>query len=103
MATPIYVLVLGHGFTEAWHQLSKAEQDELSAKVDAVEQRAGSSWVILCDSRWADERFYTWGVLEYPDMDAYLMKVTELEKLDWWRYWSSAKTILGSKMDLTSV
>ena len=43
MSTPIYLLVLGQGFTEAWYQLSKDEQEDLWAKVEQVEQRAGSS------------------------------------------------------------
>jgi hypothetical protein len=100
MSTPIYLLVLGRGFTEAWYQLSKDEQDDLWAKVQDVEQRAGSRWLILCDSRWADEELFDWGVLEYPDMDAYRRKVAGLEELNWWRYWSSSKTILGTKMDV---
>src|SRR3954453_20347133 len=98
MATPIYLLVLGKGYTQAWYQLSKEEQDELWAKVVEIERRAGSNWQILCDSRWADEGVFDWGVLEYPDIEAYQLKVAELEKLDFWRYWSS-KTILGTKMD----
>ena len=79
MTTPIYLMVLGKGFTEAWYQLSKPEREELWAKVEEVEQRAGSKWVILCDSRWADEQVFDWGVLEYPDLDSYRMKVAELE------------------------
>jgi hypothetical protein len=27
-------------------------------------------------------------VIEYPDFDSYRQKVAELEKLDWYRYWS---------------
>ena len=102
MSTPMYLLVLGQGFTEAWYQLSKDEQEDLWAKVEQIEQRAGSSWLILCDSRWADEAVFDWAVIEYPDMDAYRGKVAELEKLNWWRYWSSSKTILGTKIDVTS-
>jgi hypothetical protein len=100
--TPIYHLVLGQGFTEAWYQLSQDERDALWAKVEEAEQRAGSRWVILCDSRWADESVFDWGVLEYPDMEAYRTKVAKLEKLSWWRYWTSSRTILGTRMaDLT--
>ena len=98
MAKPIYVLVLGKGVTEAWHQLSKEEQDSLWSKVQEVDKRAGGKWLILCNSRWADEELFDWGVLEYPDMDAYQQKVTELEELNWWRYFS-ARTILGTKME----
>ena len=97
MSKPIYLLVLGTGLTEAWHQLSKAEQDDLWAKVEAVDQRAGAKSLIMCNSRWADESIFDWGVIEYPDMDAYQQKVRELEALNWWRYFS-ARTILGTKM-----
>ncbi len=99
MSKPIYMLVLGQGWTEAWYQLSKEEQDYLWSKVVEVGKRAGEKWLILCNSRWADESVLDWGVLEYPDMDAYQKKVEELEKLDWWRYFS-AKTILGTKMEM---
>jgi hypothetical protein len=92
------MLVIGKGFTEAWHRLSKEEQDNLWSKVEEVDKRAGGKWVILCNSRWADEEIYDWGVLEYPDMEAYHKKVEELENLNWWRYFS-AKTILGTKME----
>ena len=96
MSEPIYLLVIGKGWTEAWYQLSKEEQDSLWSKVEAVDEQAGAKWLIMCNSRWADEEIYDWGVLEYPDMETYQKKVVELEKLDWWRYFS-AKTILGTK------
>ena len=98
MSKPVYMLVMGKGHTEAWYQLSKEEQDSLWSKVVEVDKRAGVKWVIACNSRWADEEIYDWGVLEYPDMEAYQKKVEELEELNWWRYFS-AKTILGTKME----
>ena len=99
MSKPVYLLVLGQGHTEAWYQLSEAEKDELWSKVQEVGKRAGAKWLIICNSRWADEAIYDWGVIEYPDMETYQKKVEELEKLDWWRYFS-AKTILGTKMEV---
>ena len=99
MSKPVYLLVLAHGFTEAWYQLSKEEQDNLWSKVMDVGKRAGEKWVISCNSRWADESIFDWGVLEYPDMDAYQKKVEDLEKLEWWRYFSVAKSILGTKFE----
>jgi hypothetical protein len=98
VAKPVLLLVLGHGFTEAWHQLPKEEQDLLWSKVEEADKRAGGKWLIVCNSRWADESIFDWGVLEYPDIDAYQKKVEELEKLNWWRYFS-AKTILGTRME----
>jgi hypothetical protein len=98
MSQPVYLLVLAKGHTEAWYQLSKEEQDKIWFKVIGVDQRAGATWHITCDSRWADEEVYLWSVTEYPSMEAYQQKVAELEKLEWWRYFS-AKTILGTKME----
>jgi hypothetical protein len=98
MAKSVYMLVLGHDYTEAWHQLSKEEQAELWSKVDAVDKAAGAKTAIACDSRWADESLIFWAVVEYPDMEAYQRKAKELEALNWWRYFS-AKTILGTKME----
>ena len=96
MSEPIYLLVIGKGWKEAWHQLSQEEQDDLWAEVEKIEERAGSKWLILCNSRWADEDVFDWGVLEYPSIEVYQQKVAELEQLNFWRYWS-AKTILGTK------
>jgi len=96
MSKPIYVLVFGGGWTEAWYQLSKEEQNSLSSKVQEIDKRAGAKWLIACDSRWADEEIAGWAVMEYPDIEAYQKQVEELEKLDWWRYFS-AKSILGTK------
>jgi len=99
MSTPVYLLVLGKGYTEAWYQLSKVEQDSLWSKVQEVDTRAGATFQIACNSRWANEETPIWGVLKYPSMEAYQKKVEELEALEWWRYFS-AKTILGTKMDM---
>ena len=99
MSTPVYLLVLANGFTEAWYQLSKADQDSLWSRVQEVDKRAGANWHIACNSRWADEGIWSWAVLEYPSMEAYQKKVGELEALEWWRYFS-AKTILGTKMEM---
>jgi hypothetical protein len=97
MSKPVCLLVMG-GYTEAWYHLSEEERASLWSKVEDVDKRAGAKWVIICNSRWTDESVAYWGVLEYPDMDAYLKKVDELEKLEWFRYFA-AKTILGTKMD----
>ena len=98
MSEPVYLLVVGKGWTEAWYQLSKVEQDSLWSKVQEVDKQAGAEMVIVCNARWADEEIYDWGVIKYPDMDAYQKKVQKLEELEWWRYFS-AKTILGTEMD----
>ena len=78
MSKPIFLLVLGKGFTEAWYQLSKEEQDVLWSKVEEADQRAGAKWHIICNTRWADEEIFDWAVPEYPDYDACQQKVAEL-------------------------
>lgn len=98
LSKPIYLLVLGKGFTEAWYQLSKQEQDTLWAKVEEIDRRAGAVWQIVCNSRWADQEIFDWGVIEYPDLDAYQAKVAQLEELQWWRYFT-ARTVLGTKVE----
>lgn len=98
MSTPVCLLVLGQGNTEAWYQLSKEEQNNLWSKAMEVEKRVGARLVIACNSRWTDEGLSDWAVLEYPNMEAIQQKAVELEKLNWWRYFS-AKTILGTKME----
>jgi hypothetical protein len=98
MSTPVYLLVLGKGHTEAWYHLSKEEQDALWAKVDEIDERVGATRQAFYNSRWADEETDGFGVVEYPSMEAYQQKVKELEALNWWRYYS-AKTILGTKME----
>ena len=97
MSEPIYILAYGKGYTEAYYQLSKEEQDSLWSKVHEIDRRVGAKWIIACNSRWADEEIRAWGVIEYPDMEAYQKKVKELEELGWWRFFS-CKTILGTKM-----
>jgi hypothetical protein len=98
MSTPVYLLVLAKGYTEAWYQLSKEEQDALWAKVGEIDKRAGAQFHVFCNARWADEDLMAWGVIEYPSMEACVQKAKELEDMNWWRY-ISAKTILGTKME----
>ena len=96
MSKPVYLLIVARGYTEAWYSLSEEEQKHLWAEVAKVDERAGAKWILRCDSRWADEANLGWGVIEYPDMEVYQRKVEELEKLQWWRYFS-AQTTLGTK------
>lgn len=99
MSKPVYLLVIDKALTEAWYQLSEEEQSSLYSKVQAIDERAGAKWIVRCDSRWADEETFGFSVIEYPNMDAYQKKVEELQKLNWWRYFSG-KTLLGTRIPL---
>jgi len=99
MSTPIFLLVLGEGFTEAWYQLSKQEQDDLWAQVQDVDRRAGAAGIFSAIRVGRTKAYSIGPVIEYPDFDSYRHKVAELEKLDWYRYWFG-KTVLGTRMDI---
>jgi hypothetical protein len=98
MSKPVFANFRVSGFTEAWCQLSKEEQDTLWAKAEEINKQFGGKILIMCDSRWANEGTVAWGVEEYPDIDAYQNKTAEYEKLNWWRYFT-VKSILGTKME----
>ena len=98
MSKPVDLLIWGKGYTEAWYQLSKDAQDKLRSQVSEADKASGLKWVVLCDSRWADEEVYHWGIQEFADMNAVRKKAESLEKLQWWRY-ITTKSILGTKMD----
>ena len=98
MSKPVYLLVIAKDYTQTGYQLTEEERQNLWSKVQEVDKQAGAKFIISCNSRWADEEIAGWAVIEYPDIETYQKKVEELEKLDWWRYFS-AKTILGTKME----
>ncbi|MGN6099709.1 MAG: hypothetical protein ACTHOR_01040 [Devosia sp.] len=86
-------------FTEAWYQLSKAEQDRLLGKVrDAIEKVGGKS-IALCDSSWSSEEWLAFGVEVYPDMAAAKKHTELLAELNWFRYCKSS-TLLGTPVTM---
>ena len=97
MADRVKVLTRIKGFTEAWHQLSDGERQAWWEKLEAITDRAGGEWLIQCDSRWADEEYPFWGVMEYPSLEACRQAVAENEEAGWYRY-IVATTLLGMDM-----
>jgi len=92
MAQPIYKVFLGK-FTEAWHRLSKAEQDSLSAQLEAALVKVGGKRPILCDSSWASEQWQGFGVEEFPSIEAVQEHTKILNDLNWFRYFNSLTTL----------
>ena len=85
MAQPIYKVFIGKN-NEAWHQLSKQEQDDIFAKNMAAFARLGGKWVLVCNSLWASDQWHFWGVAEFPDLES-IHKYTEaMVELNWFRY-----------------
>ena len=92
MAQAIYKVFLGK-FTEAWHQLSEAEQASLSAKIGAALDKVGGKRVVLCDSSWASEQWQGFGVEEFPGIEAVQEHTKLLNELNWFRYFNSITTL----------
>ncbi|MDQ4138020.1 MAG: hypothetical protein M3116_04155 [Actinomycetota bacterium] len=95
MATPIVKLCLIRGYTEAYHQLSDAERKELWDKVDAGLQKVGGKLVgPYYDCRWSNDKYASFFLLEYPDVDAVIAESANVEEAGLFRYMVS-ETILS--------
>ena len=82
--------------TEAWHQLSRAEQDKLFAQGDEARAKVGGKTIVACASGWASEQWPFWGVEQYPDIEAVQKHTELLNAVNWFRYFES-KTLLGTE------
>ncbi len=97
MSKPIYKMFIGK-VTEAWHQLPKAEQDALMAKVNAALEKVGGKRLIMCNSAWSTEQYHFWGVEEFPNIEAVQNHTHLLGQLDWGRYVES-QSWLGTEFE----
>jgi hypothetical protein len=95
MAQKVYSLFMAKN-TEAWYQLSQEEQDGLMAKMGESLKELGVKPVVLCDSSWSSEQWRSFGVLEFPDIEAVQKHRADMNNLDWSRYFDSV-TMLGSE------
>jgi hypothetical protein len=94
MAGPVYKMFHAR-MTEAWFQLSKEEQDALFGKIGEALKKVGGKSMINCDSSWASEKWWFWGVEEYPGLEALQEHARLLAELNWMRY-CQAETLLGT-------
>ena len=96
MAQPIYKLFLVKP-SAAGHQLSQEEQKKLFAKLDEAFVKVGGKRIVLCNSGWASEEWPSWGVEQFPDIEA-VQKYTELlNEFSWFRYVESI-SVLGTEV-----
>jgi hypothetical protein len=96
MAQAIYHLYQARP-TEAWHQLSREEQDQLFAKAGEALAQVGGKVIVLCNSRWASEQWPFWGVEQYPNIEAVQKHTELLNAFNWFRYMESM-TVLGTEL-----
>ena len=95
MSGPIYKLWMFKP-TEAWYKLSKEERDNLANKALEDIEKAGGKSVLICDPTWSTERWWLFGIDEYPDIEA-VQRLTELlVDRDHYRY-IEVESMLGTK------
>ena len=94
MDGPIYVF-FRFRWTAAWYQLSPTEQDALQAKIGDLGPRFGSTTFLIYKSSWSNERWFAFGVQEFPDVQSVQKYSAALEELGWLRYIDS-ETMLGT-------
>jgi hypothetical protein len=82
--------------SEAWYQLSKDAQAELLGKVNAALTQVGGKRIIACDSSWASEKWHTFGVEEFPTIEAVQAHTKLLTELDLY-YYIVSTTLLGTE------
>jgi hypothetical protein len=95
MAEPIYKLWMFRP-TEAFYKLSKEERDSLANKAVEDIEKAGGKSVLMCNPTWSTERWWLFGIDEFPDIEA-VQKLTELlVERDNFRY-IEVESMLGTK------
>ena len=94
MAGPVYKMFYAR-MKEAWFQLSKEEQQSLFGKIEEGMKKVGVKSMITCDSSWNSEKWWFWGVEEYPNIEAVQEYANWLNEMDWFRYVES-ETLLGT-------
>jgi hypothetical protein len=95
MAQKIYKLALIRGYTEAYYQLSDAEKAKLWERVGEVVGAAGGKMATpFYSSRWANDKYERFFIMEYPDLESALADTDAVEGIELFRYMVS-ETILG--------
>lgn len=95
MAGPIYKMFYLR-MKEAWFQLSQEERDALFARIDEAMKSVGGKSMLTCESSWNSEKWWYWGVEEFPSMEAVQEYAHLLAEMEWFRYCDS-ESLLGTK------
>ena len=96
MSKPVYVLCMTRDRTEVAYQLfQQGQAQEIILKAFASRDRAGGKVSVSCDSRWSSQQWRSFGVEEYPSIEALQEHMKRLEQMNWWRY-GEITTILGT-------
>lgn len=95
MAQKIHKLCLIRGYTEAYYQLSEDEQQSLWDDVSKAIEKAGAKMATpYYRCRWSNDKYDTFFIMEYPNVESAIMDTAGVEKAELFRYMVS-ETILG--------
>ena len=83
-------------YTEEWFRLSEEKREELEGKARRKFEEVGGKAIVRCPSYWSNEEWTSFGVEEYPDLEAVQKHAEFLLELGWPRYVMS-KTYLGTR------
>jgi hypothetical protein len=81
-------------WTEVWIQLTEEEQHRVFAQIQENLENVGGKWLLRCRCSWANEKYSSWGVNEYPSLEAAIEDGENLHKMGLWRYVES-ESMLG--------
>ena len=95
MSRKIYKLVLIRGNTEAFYQLAEEEKKKLLEQVRKVIEKVGAKMATpYYDSQWSNDKYQTFFIMEYPDIESAIADTSGVEEIELFRYMVS-ETILG--------
>lgn len=100
MSKPIYKLYVMKANPELEKVIREqpALVQEMLGKVVQSLKEVGAKQVVSCNTQWANEEFFAFGVEEYPDLEAVQKHVEFTQNLGWFQYVQSF-TLLGTKQE----
>jgi hypothetical protein len=84
--------------TEAWFRLSEEKLEELEGKAGKKFEEVGGKAIVKCPSYMSNEEWNSFGVEEYPDIEAVQKFAEFLLELEWSMHIES-KTYLGTRVE----
>jgi hypothetical protein len=81
--------------TEAFYGLTQAEKDAILAKLGELQAQHGVKTIVTCNTAWNNERWQSFGLEEFPDMQTVANYNAALLAMDLFRYVDS-ETMLGT-------
>ena len=103
MSKTIYKLCLIRGYTEAYYQLTdtqkKAFWEEFGKLLEPTGAEMSSPYY---DCQWANDKYLTWFIMKYPDLESAFADTHMGQKIQLYRYLIS-ETILGIEVEDTNL